>query len=84
MRYEDLQFRDGTFQELCRRLAVQPRNNLFWQSDQHKGRKALPLDLQEYIDQQTAGLLAELRSHRVQPLPQTQSWRNMAQSMPRN
>jgi hypothetical protein len=69
VRYEDLIERRDVFDELCRFLAIEPRNNLFWREDLKKGRRSLPSDVQRWIEEQTAATLDRMNSRRLTAEP---------------
>lgn len=69
VRYEDLIEHRDVFDELCRFLRIEPRNNLFWREDLKKGRRSLPSDAQRWIEKQTAATLDRLNGRRVTAKP---------------
>lgn len=69
VRYEDLIERRNVFDELCRFLRIEPRNNLFWREDLKKGRKSLPPEVQAWIEKATMRTLARLNDRRLRVRP---------------
>ncbi len=60
VRYEELISQRTLFDEVCRFLEVEPRNNLFWKEDRRTGRLGLPTEIQKSIGDRTADILARL------------------------
>lgn len=71
VRYEDLIERREVFEDLCRFLRIEPRNNLFWREDLKKGRKSIAPEIQSWIEGVTAPTLARLHEHRIVPMKQS-------------
>jgi hypothetical protein len=60
VRYEDLISQRTLFNDVCRFLEVEPRNNLFWKEDRRTGRLGLPTEIQKSISDRTSDILAQL------------------------
>lgn len=65
IRYEDLIKYRETFTDLCNFLGIEARNNIFWQADKLKGRRAMDDELRARIERDTAETFAALEGNRL-------------------